>query len=96
MLREAKISFEFGSEVEAQDYPSNLGSRSKLGGMPNWIQPAEIPRCASCKQSMTFILQLDSIDYGQDDAQYMFGDVGMIYIFFCFRCCKPLALFQSY
>jgi hypothetical protein len=89
------------------NYPDNLGLRTKLGGKPDWIQGPEIPYCTQCKSSLTFIAQIDSIEHesetnplsipargGKQD--YMFGDVGMIYVFLCFYCNAPYAVHQSY
>jgi hypothetical protein len=33
-------------------------------------------------------------DYGEQ--QFMFGDVGMIYVWFCFDCLTPLATMDCY
>jgi hypothetical protein len=54
---------------------------------------------------MHFVAQIDSFefngkhnpnrkDYG--DEQFMFGDVGMIYIWFCFNCLTPHAETECY
>ncbi len=96
-LKELKI--EFTSELTDLKYPDNLGKRSKLGGVPLWIQDNETIFCPSCKKEMDFVCQLDSIDYTgflSPNAEYMFGDVGMIYTFFCFNCNTVESRFQSY
>ncbi|MFB3894696.1 MAG: hypothetical protein ACE14V_00175 [bacterium] len=82
-----------------------LGLRSKLGGKPDWEQYDETPICPSCNEKMTFIGQIDSIEHDEphnphavdclsDDQRYMFGDVGIIYIFFCFDCLETISVFQ--
>jgi hypothetical protein len=88
------------------DYPDNLGLRTKLGGVPDWIQEDQTPDCDLCRGEMIFVGQIDSIEHdsgknplrkdclGHQD--YMFGDVGMIYVFFCFECCKSASVFQCY
>lgn len=88
------------------DYPDNLGLRTKFGGEPDWIQGDETPRCDFCGELMTFIAQIDSIEHdnrhnpprrdclGHKD--YMFGDVGMIYVFYCFECGQPACLMQCH
>ena len=54
---------------------------------------------------MTFIGQIDSIEHDEAhnphrvdclsvDQEYMMGDVGLIYVFFCFECLQPAAVFQ--
>jgi uncharacterized protein YwqG len=98
-MRELGIQF---TKYQRKLYPENLGERSKLGGEPEWIQEEENIKCPICKRKMSFIGQIDSIDYGKnvnkdnDQQLYIFGDVGMIYIFFCFDCLKPKSIFQSY
>ena len=90
---------------------SNLGKRTKLGGIPDWIQLIDdTPFCAECKASMTFVAQIDSIEHislknpiGMDfkhrdptKRRWMFGDVGMIYVFYCFTCGKSQSVMQCY
>lgn len=96
-LKEFKI--EFSAQLDDLEYPDNLGKRSKLGGEPQWIQEEEVVYCSSCKDEMKFVCQLDSIDYTgfvNSNVEYMFGDVGMIYTFFCFSCNTVESRFQSY
>jgi hypothetical protein len=88
------------------DYPKNLGLRTKLGGEPEWIQSDDTPACPHCNQPMKFVAQIDSIEHQADnnpwslpalgDQDYMFEDVGMIYVFFCFDCGQPTAILQGY
>ena len=84
-----------------------LGQRSKLGGTPTWIQSDETPSCPHCNTNMTFVAQIDSIHHDEPSnphridclsrqQRYMFGDVGLIYVFFCLDCCEPKSLFQCY
>jgi len=105
-LREYRMHFE---PVPAGQQAVNLdalGERSKLGGQADWEQNNETPKCPDCRQKMSFVGQIDSIEHDSktnphavdavsDDQQYMFGDVGLIYVFFCFDCARPAALFQS-
>ena len=85
--------------------PDKLGVRSKLGGEPDWVQVPEVPKCRECKQPMTFIAQIDSIEHDErhnphaidclsGQQQYMFGDVGMIYVFMCFGCMETKSIVQ--
>jgi len=105
-LREYKILLERLPAGKTVD-PNKNGERSKFGGKPDWIQYDEVPVCTSCKTEMVFIAQLDSIEHQSDtnphsidpispEQQYMFGDVGMFYVFFCFECGEPGIVFQSY
>lgn len=106
-LREYKVSLKKCAPGEAAvdlDDPNVYGLRTKLGGEPDWEQGGEHPEC-SCFQKMTFIAQIDSVEHqsqsnphsmsalkgGQD---FMFGDVGMIYVFFCFDCLESRSVFQ--
>jgi hypothetical protein len=87
--------------------PDNLGRRTKFGGRPDAIQPGddEEKRCPQCFGPMHFIAQIDSFEFngdnnpnrkGFEDAHFMFGDVGMIYVWFCFQCLSPQAEMESY
>jgi len=103
-LKEFRLQFERvpkGDELGESD----LGLRSKLGGKPAWEQAEEIPACPGCLRPMTFVGQIDSIEVDSkqnphrvdslsDRAEYVFGDVGLIYIFFCFECCESKSVFQ--
>jgi uncharacterized protein YwqG len=104
-LRQYRILFE---EIEEDRDPisNELGLRSKLGGLPDWDQNDETPTCPSCNQEMVFIGQLDSFEHDEAhnphrkncigcDQHYMFGDVGLIYIFFCFACQESISIVQS-
>jgi hypothetical protein len=95
-----------GSE-QLPTYPENLGLKTKFGGVPDQVQansPSKVA-CPECSQNMHFISQIDSFehqssenpiakDYGE--RQFMFGDVGMIYVWFCFDCLTPLATMDCY
>jgi hypothetical protein len=95
-----------GERAVSLDYPDNLGLRTKLGGEPDWIQGDNAPQCESCGEPMTFVAQIDSIEHDNKhnplrrdclgNQDYMFGDVGMIYVFYCFDCCQPACLDQCY
>jgi hypothetical protein len=77
-------------------YPDNLGLRTKFGGKPDGIRGYEIPECEECGESMYFVAQIDSIEHQSEHnplmaeppkhVDFMFGDVGMIYVFYCFDC----------
>ena len=44
---------------------------------------------------MTFVAQLDSLSHRQTEAEgFMFGDVGLIYVFFCFDDWTTTSIFQ--
>ena len=82
------------------------GRRTKLGGVPDWEQgDRPNPQCAGCGEPMTFVAQIDSVEHQwrsnphsvntlSKEQKWMFGDVGMIYVFSCFGCCQPLAEFE--
>ena len=94
-----------GEKAVPLDYPHHLGMRTKLGGEPDWVQDFETPACVECGNDMTFVAQIDSIEHdnklnplrrpalGKKD--YMFGDVGMVYVFFCFKCTTTQSVFQG-
>ena len=104
-LREYRIRFELVPEGD-HAYPpgrENLGLRSKLGGDPNWVQGDDTPACPQCGEPMSFVGQIDSIEHKEDhnphrqeyrEQDFMFGDVGVIYVFFCFDCSETKSVFQ--
>ncbi|OGC68835.1 hypothetical protein A2415_02725 [candidate division WWE3 bacterium RIFOXYC1_FULL_39_7] len=109
ILKQYKVALEKSDSKEsvAGTYPDNLGMRTKLGGNPDWIQNDETPICPSCNKKMSFIAQIDSVEHQSGlnpnsvnalspDQEYMFGDVGMIYVFYCFDCGETLSLLQGY
>jgi hypothetical protein len=85
---------------------NDLGRRTKFGGVANEIQGGQSGiMCPSCRKKMSFLGQIDSFEFdGKDnpnrtdafDTQLMFGDVGLIYVWFCFDCCEPLATMECY
>lgn len=89
--------------VNASD-PDNLGLRTKFGGTPDWDQGDEHPTCRSCKTVMNFVGQIDSFEHeskrnpnsrsAMGEQDFMFGDVGMIYVFYCIACAKAKAIVQ--
>ena len=69
---------------------STAGTRHKLGGEPDWLQPPERPKCPACPEEMTFYAQLDSI--GDD---YCLADCGMVFVFVCFDCFTTASVLHS-
>ena len=108
-LPEIRVSLQRVPEGERAvplDYPDSLGVRTKLGGEPDWVQGDATPQCEFCDVPMSFVAQIDSIEHDNEhnplrrdcmgDQDYMFGDVGMIYVFFCFECGETACLLQCY
>jgi hypothetical protein len=104
-LPEYRMQFEPAPLGQEAVDPDCLGVRSKLGGKPNWEQNDETPKCPGCGQEMTFVAQIDSINHDaihnphrvdclSDEQKFMFGDVGMIYVFFCFECSETTSIMQ--
>jgi hypothetical protein len=93
-------------EVAFPNANDHLGQRTKLGGAPDWEQGEhQNPVCPECGKVMTFVAQIDSVEHDSDsnphrvdalsdDQKWLFGDVGMIYVFFCFDCSLPHAEFE--
>src|SRR5258708_13397115 len=59
--------------------PDEVGHRHQLGGEPTFLQTPEWPLCATCREPMSFYVQLDSLN---DD--YVLADCGLLYVFVCF------------
>jgi uncharacterized protein YwqG len=104
-LREYKVKFERVQSGQQAISVKALGLMSKLGGEPDWVQGDETPVCSGCGQPLSFVGQIDSIEHDEshnphavdclsDEQEYMFGDVGMFYIFFCFDCMETKSVFQ--
>jgi hypothetical protein len=84
-------------------YPDNLGLRTKFGGEPDAIQgPVAKPKCPDCSSNMSFVGQIDSFEHDAKqnpnrrpvmarDQHFMFCDVGLIYVWYCFGCNRPSA-----
>jgi len=96
-----------GERAVPYNYPESIGIGTKLGGKPDWIQRPEVPVCQTCKNEMVFIGQIDSVEHQNnlnhlardriaDEQDYMFGDVGKIYVFFCYDCLHSQSVFQCY
>lgn len=93
-LKLGETAFPQGPDVPDHEH---LGQRTKLGGKPDWIQgDRSNPDCTKCSKPMTFVAQIDSVEHEwrsnphsvpvSRDQKWMFNDVGMIYVFFCFEC----------
>lgn len=78
-----KVGFKYALE--------DIGARSKIGGIPDFIQGDDIPTCPECHLKMQFYSQLDSIG-----DELIFGDCGMLYTFVCFKCLTSSSFIQSY
>jgi hypothetical protein len=85
----------------------DLGQRTKFGGLPDEVQPGgpEKLTCPGCHKKMHFVAQIDSFEFTDEsnpnrkefgDTQFMFGDVGMIYVWFCFECLTPYSTMECY
>ena len=88
-------------------YHNHIGVRTKLGGDPDWIQEGGPVDCPSCRRRMVFVAQIDSVENANEknphsvdplsgDQLWMFGDAGMIYVFFCFFCGETFSTSQCY
>jgi hypothetical protein len=105
-LREIRVKLEPlppGHLAVPLPYP---GLRTKLGGEPDWIQGDYTPECPDCGKEMVLIAQIDSVDNDSPEnplamdslnhEDFMFGDVGMIYVFYCYDCLQPGCVHQCY
>jgi hypothetical protein len=103
MLPELKVALELTPKSKWKSRGNaEEGERSKLGGSPDWVQMDETPVCSRCRKSMVFIAQIDSL--GNADTplgkqllaggHYVFGDAGMLYLFWCAECNATGSVFQ--
>jgi hypothetical protein len=104
-LKEGETAYPQGPDIPHYEYH---GQRSKFGGKPDQIQgEAPPPECPNCHKPMTFVAQIDSVEHDwpsnphavdslSGDQKWMFCDVGMIYVFYCFDCLHPMATTESY
>jgi hypothetical protein len=102
-LKDGEQAYPINDETPHYEYH---GRRTKLGGDPDYAQGDQpSPKCSLCKKPMTFVAQIDSVEHQSksnphsvnalsEDQKWMFGDVGMIYVFFCFKCLQPHAEFE--
>lgn len=101
-LKKGETAYPVGGKIPHYEYH---GRRTKLGGAPDWVQNDDVPVCEACQDKMTFVAQIDSVEHqwdsnphsvpaGSKDQKWMFGDVGMIYVFFCFGCLETKSVFQ--
>ncbi len=103
-LKEGEHAHLSGGDAPHYEYQ---GRRTKLGGDPDCEQPP--PQCYRCHKVMTFVAQIDSVEHDSrsnshrvawdakreaGQRRWMFGDVGMIYVYFCFDCVHPEAAFE--
>jgi hypothetical protein len=79
----------------AQDWALSNGRENlnRLGGQPCWIQGADYPTCPACARTMTFLAQLDTLDFAEH-GQWMWGSGGIAYLFWCDNCRHSAATWQ--
>jgi hypothetical protein len=98
---------ERGERAVLDKYPDCIGQRTKFGGKPVWLQPIdETPECPGCGDSMYFVAQIDSFEHNcgpgraiekrPKHVDFLFGDAGIIYDFYCFDCWKTETVHQFY
>jgi hypothetical protein len=71
-----------------QDDASSNGRENlhRVGGNPCWIQNPEYPFCPECNSRMIFLSQISSYLPTVDNSEWMWGDAGICYIFWCDMC----------
>lgn len=101
-MKDGETAYPIRDDIPHYEYQ---GRRTKLGGAPEWVQEEDVPCCEGCKKEMTFVAQIDSVEHqwrsnphsvkaGSIEQKWMFGEVGMIYVFFCRECCETKSTFQ--
>ncbi len=57
----------------------------RVSGEPTWIQAPDFPPCPECGPTMSFLLQLDSLEV-EGAGEWLWGSGGILYAFWCDRC----------
>lgn len=70
---------------------ADIGTRSKIGGVPSGQGVPEFPRCPQCGEEMSYYGQLDSLP----NVQYLLADAGLALVFVCFDCFEIAARLQT-
>jgi len=106
VLREYRVRIVPGSESSPIG-PDDLGRRSKFGGVPDEVQAGGSDKlvCPQCHLKMSLVAQTASFEHNDENnpnrrdyrkQHFMFGDVGMMYVWFCFDCLVPFATMDCY
>jgi hypothetical protein len=66
-----------------------IGTRSKIGGVPDWIQSPVDVQCDGCRTAMSFYAQIDSVG-----DNVILADCGLVYVFVCFDCYESKSIVQ--
>ncbi len=68
----------------------------RVGGSPTWIQDSEYLKCPKCSKTMYFGAQIDSGLKLTDGSEWMWGDSGICYLYFCGHCSVTGVTYQCY
>ena len=78
-----------------QDWALSNGRQNlnRVGGEPTWIQGPDHPSCPECSTTMSFVMQLDSLDV-DGGPWWLWGNGGILYVFWCTECSISATLWQ--
>lgn len=68
----------------------------RVGGSPTWVQDTEYLKCPKCSKTMYFAAQIDSGLKLTDGSEWMWGDSGICYLYFCGACSVTGVTYQCY
>ncbi len=68
----------------------------RVGGSPTWVQDTEYLKCPKCSKTMYFGAQIDSDLKLTDGSEWMWGDSGICYLYFCGHCSVTGVSYQCY
>lgn len=68
----------------------------RVGGSPTWVQDTEYLKCPKCSKTMYFAAQIDSGLKLTDGSEWMWGDSGICYLYFCGDCSVTGVTYQCY
>ncbi len=73
---------------------SGAENLNRIGGHPCWVQDAEYLGCPRCRQTMTFLMQLDSWLPCADGSEWLWGSGGICYVLWCDDCAISAVFWQ--
>lgn len=69
----------------------------KLGGRPSWVQENDdYHPCPECQEQQRFLLQMESGLRTASGEEFVWGDAGRLYVYWCDGCRRSTLFSQCY